>query len=426
MGRIDDSHLLGMLQSGYAIPPLSVIALRLLEVASSEDASNEEIVELIQQDPSLTVRLLNLSNSASFGPGSPIATLSRAVIRLGFNQIKLMALSISLRDAFPMGKVEQFDYEQFWRVSLYRGLIAKSLASQSKGAHPEEAFLGGLTMEIGLPILFDLCMRGNGAHFSLDVEPLEELLEKEKATYGLSHREAGEAALRFWRFPEHIIACQKVHSENLGPISTGLWSVCRLARLFSRIILKGPRAFGSFYAEAESDLGLSYEEIHEAVFNTLAEVEKVAQGFKLNIDGQKDIIGILENANHALVRISRTISQYPAAENRNLPSFASLDAKDRRVKDTLQAVAHEIRNPLTAVGGFARRLAATLDPASESGKYAKVILDEALRLEKVLSQIPEETFHPASGQRGQDFTRRREVAKEDPSRGDAESAELNN
>ncbi len=396
MGRIEATRLLQMLESGYAIPPLSVIALRLLEVASSENASNEQIVGLIEQDPSLTVRLLNLSNSAFFGKGTPIATLPRAVMVLGHNQIKLMALSVSLHDAFPMGKVEQFDYELFWRVSLYRGLIAKSLADQSKAAHPEEAFLGGLTMEIGLPILFDLCMRGHPDQFSLDLEPLEELLEKERACYGLNHREVGAAALRFWRFPEHIVACQALHPEDHDPNYSRLRAVCRLARLFSRVILKAPRAFGSFYSQAESVLGLSQEDIHEAVFKTLAEVEKIAQGFKLQIDGQKDIIGVLQNAQQALVRIFQTISQYHEEGPQCLPAFASIDKEDRSVKYTLQAVAHEIRNPITAVGGFARRLAASLDPESESAKYAKVILDEALRLEKVLFQIPEQMLHSAS------------------------------
>jgi len=397
MDRIDADQLLWMLQSGYAIPPLSVIAHRLLETASKEDASNEQVVELIEQDPSLTVRLLNLSNSAFFGAGSPISTLPRAVLRLGHNQIRLMALSISLRDAFPMGKVDQFDYELFWRVSLYRGLIAKSLASRSKAAHPEEAFLGGLTMEIGLPILFDLCIRGKNGRFSLDIEPLEQVLEDEKNRYGLNHREVGAAALKFWKFPEHIIACQNLSFENSNSNPSRLWAVCRLARLFSQVISKGPQSFGSFYSEAETVLGLTQEEIHEAVLNTFAEVEEIARGFKLRIDHQDDIIDILENANRALVRISQTISQHSMeGYHKVLPSFASIDQKDPCVKDTLQAVAHEIRNPLTAVGGFARKLAVTLDPESEPGKYAKVILDEAQRLEKILSGIPEQTSHSAS------------------------------
>ena len=397
MDRIDADHVFRMLESGYALPPLSVIALKLLEVASNEDASSEQIVTIIEQDPSLTVRLINLSNSVFFGTASPAATLSRAVMKLGHNQIKLMALSISLRDAFPMGKVDQLDYELFWRVSLYRGLIAKSLAQQSKAANPEEAFLCGLTMEIGLPILFDLCIRHDPCRFSLDLEPLEELLEKERACYGLNHREVGAAALKFWKFPELIAACQEVHLENLNADSSRLWAVCRLARLFSQVIVKGHQAFDSFYSEAETVLGLSQENIHEAVFKTLAEVEEIAHGFKLQIDRQKDIIGILEDANQALVRISRTISQYPLeGHQKHLPSFASIDRKDRCVNDTLQAVAHEIRNPLTAVGGFARRLAVSLDPESQSGKYARVILDETLRLEKILSEIPEQSLHPAS------------------------------
>jgi hypothetical protein len=296
-----------------------------------------------------------------------------------------------------MGKVGQFDYELFWRVSLYRGLIAKSLAQQSKGANPEEAFLCGLTMEIGLPILFDLCIRGKNGQFSLDLEPLEELLERESSCYGLSHREVGAAALKFWKFPQHIIACQEVHPANLHANFSNLWAVCQLSRLFSQVTVKGPPAFKSFYSEAEAGLGLSQESIHDAVFETLAEVEKIAQGFKLRIDREKDIIGILENAKQALVRISQTVSQYPAQGHpKNLPSFDSIDREDRCVKDALEAVAHEIRNPLTAVGGFARRLAVSLDPDSQSGKYARVILDEALRLEKILSEMPEQSLRSAS------------------------------
>jgi signal transduction histidine kinase len=50
------------------------------------------------------------------------------------------------------------------------------------------------------------------------------------------------------------------------------------------------------------------------------------------------------------------------------------------VARTLQAVAHETRNPLTAVGSFAGRLAVSLDPFSQSDKYAKVIMQETLKL----------------------------------------------
>jgi HD-like signal output (HDOD) protein len=389
---IDDSvqKIIRKLESGYALPPLSALAVKLLELASDEDASIEQMVMLIEKDPSLTVRLLNLANSSSFGTGRPAASLSNAVMRLGFNQIKLMALSISLRGAFPMGRVEQFDYEMFWRVSLYRGLIAKALARRSRVVHPAEAFLSAMTLEIGLPILFDLFVKGRPGRFELDLEPLDELLANERAAYGIDHRQVGAAALRYWRFPDHIVACQRFHGEAADlPGNSALCALCYLARLFSKILLKAPGAFRAFYAEAGRILRLSHEDLHEIVVETFAEVEAIAQGLKLEIDKEKDLMEVMEKANRALVRISRKISQFSEEQvHEYLPSFASIDQKEKVVTDTLQAVAHEIRNPLTAVGGFARRLAVSLDPCSQSGKYAKVILEEALRLEQVLSRMP--------------------------------------
>ncbi len=79
-------------------------------------------------------------------------------------------------------------------------------------------------------------------------------------------------------------------------------------------------------------------------------------------------------------RILRTIQA-------SLPSFEALNERQRIVEDTLQAVAHEIRNPLLAVGGFARKLARSLEPDTKGGEYVRIILEEASRLEKALSEM---------------------------------------
>ncbi|MDR3567995.1 MAG: HDOD domain-containing protein [Syntrophobacteraceae bacterium] len=377
--------ILKKLQSGYCLPPLSAVALSLLELASDENATNAQLVGLIEKDPSLIVRVLTLANSSFCSEGAPATTLSRAVLKLGSEQVRLMALSISLRGAFPFGKVEQFDYELFWRVSLYRGLIAKGLAQRSGAANPEEAFLCGLTMEIGMPILFDLLIKGQPEQFDLCFEPLEEVLEKERHCLGIDHRMTGAAALAHWRFAEQIIECQSAgEAEGAGQGRSALPALCRLARLFSRILLRAPVGFRPFYAEAYRLLGLDHEDVHEILLSTFSEVEEAAKSLRVEVDKDKDILTVMERANGALAQISSKI--YRTRDSRKtLPTFDSLCQGEKTVTETLQAVAHEVRNPLTAVGGFARRLAASLDPGSQAGKYARVILEEAQRLEKALS-----------------------------------------
>jgi signal transduction histidine kinase len=50
-------------------------------------------------------------------------------------------------------------------------------------------------------------------------------------------------------------------------------------------------------------------------------------------------------------------------------------------------IAHEIRNPLTSVGGFARRLDKALPEDTKEKDYANIIIAETTRLEKILKNI---------------------------------------
>ena len=50
-------------------------------------------------------------------------------------------------------------------------------------------------------------------------------------------------------------------------------------------------------------------------------------------------------------------------------------------------IAHEIRNPLTSVGGFARRLDKTIPEDTKEKEYTRIIIAETTRLEKILKNI---------------------------------------
>jgi len=179
------SKLLKQLESGYSLPALSPVAMKLVELASDEKSSSMDLVNLIDKDPPLAARLLKLANSAFFSSRNPVSALNQAVVRIGFNRLRVMALSVSLRDTFPMGKVGPLNYEKFWTISLYRALISKSLADALKSSNTDEAFTSGLLMEIGLLIFFDIFIKGKNEEVSLDLESIEDLLAWERDKYSL-------------------------------------------------------------------------------------------------------------------------------------------------------------------------------------------------------------------------------------------------
>ena len=138
-------------------------------------------------------------------------------------------------------------------------------------------------------------------------------------------------------------------------------------------------------------LNLSDEVINDIILATFEQVEGIAESLKLELNKERDLLELIEKANQSLGKVSEKISTYQDALSQYaLPTFEALRSREKQssvVEYTMQAVAHEIRNPLTAVAGFARRLSKTLDPASESGKYAGIILEESKRLETALNEM---------------------------------------
>src|SRR5208337_5148770 len=125
MEQLTEKEIIEKIRSGYSLPSLSAVAIKLVEIASNEYSSMSEMVKLIEKDPGLAARLIRIANSAFFSAAEPISSIEQSVMRVGSNHLRVMALSLSLRDTFPMGRVGPMDFEKFWRSSLYRALIAK-------------------------------------------------------------------------------------------------------------------------------------------------------------------------------------------------------------------------------------------------------------------------------------------------------------
>jgi HD-like signal output (HDOD) protein len=138
------------------MPSLSTTVVKVLETCNDPLASANDLKRVISLDPVLTGRVLKLINSAYFALGKSITSLPRAIIMLGVNTVKNLALSFAiLKNMKGNGSFSAFTTEEFWLHCLGVGVVAKSLAAV-KGLLPaeqEEYFVAGLLHDLGkLPL----------------------------------------------------------------------------------------------------------------------------------------------------------------------------------------------------------------------------------------------------------------------------------
>ena len=109
-----------------------------------------DLGRVIGRDTGLTARLLKIVNSAFYGFQSRIETVSRAVTIIGMRELRGLVLAASAIEAFSKVPNKVLNMANFWRHSVYCGVVAQLLAERSNVLHAERLFVAGLLHDIGL------------------------------------------------------------------------------------------------------------------------------------------------------------------------------------------------------------------------------------------------------------------------------------
>ena len=402
MAKKTKTQLLETIANSDALPALSPLAIQLIELAADDRSSAMDLAAVIEKDPGLTTRLLKTVGSAFFTRPESVTSIAQAVVLVGFKKVRMMALSLSLRHAFPMDKSKGMDFQLFWKMSLYRALMAKDLVQarpSTENLGPEEAFMAGLIAEIGMLLLFSYWADTREKGFPKGDLSLDKIIPWEEKTFGVNHRELGSMVLQRWRFPENLVECQRCFGGNaLKAHAPALCKTVELARRATDVVFGETAALHTFQALVQEKMGLDPGTVNSILARAFGEVEELAQQLLLKVDSQEDILAVMEKANQALVRINSSMETaftglLDQANQINQPLDTESKEQSERQKDilqnTLDAVAHEIRNPLLAIGGFSKRLAREAGGKGQGSEYAKIIAEESARLEGILQEVTE-------------------------------------
>jgi HD-like signal output (HDOD) protein len=286
-----------------AIPSLSAVALELINAAADEKTSARDLASIIQRDPGLATRLLKVVNSVSFATRTAVSSVSQAVVNLGFKRVRMMALSLSLRDTFPFGRIGNMDYDYFWRTSLYRALIGRNLvkASTDCPVDPEEAFFAGLTLEVGVLLLYQggLSAEHKKSFPGLN-QPLEEILQWEEKIVGINHRDLGNIALQHWGFPESMAECQRFMGDSaLEPERSFLCVVVEMARRATAYVFGESSDPSVFHEKARRLLVLDSDTTDSLLAETFRNVEDMAAYLQISLDSHAGLLEALQKRKQA-------------------------------------------------------------------------------------------------------------------------------
>lgn len=197
-----------IIQQLNGLPTLPAVAARLLQITVRNDTQAHEVVQLIESDPALASRIITMSTRAGTGIKKQSASLSKAVVLLGFDAVRNAVLSIKVFEALggPQHKPESdFDRTAFWKHSLAVACAAKLLIPHiDRRVDPEEAFLCGLLHDMG-KVALDACLPKSFARVvQLTDSSRGNIAEIEQKILGIDHTVVGKRLAEKWDLPESI------------------------------------------------------------------------------------------------------------------------------------------------------------------------------------------------------------------------------
>ncbi len=179
---------------------------------SSVSASAESLQHIIKGDPVLTAKVMKIANSPVYSGGIEISSLSRAIVTVGFEEVRNIVVGLSLSGLFcdDLG-FDEFDAVDIWLHSIGVATCAKMIAEQVDGLEPEELFTVGMLHDLGR-LLFCLYFPDELRDILANVSDTKTLSEAEQE-YGLAHSEIGAYLAHRWNLGPFIVNSVRYHHD---------------------------------------------------------------------------------------------------------------------------------------------------------------------------------------------------------------------
>lgn len=208
------ARVMEIVKKTSTIATLPEVTAKIITTVEDPRSTASKLHQIIAHDPALVTRILKVVNSAFYGLPGQIGSVERAIVLLGLNAIKNIAVAASIGQLFRMAKIcEGFSAKDLWTHCIAVGVCARDLAKQMKLPIADEAFLAGMIHDVGILLqlqtspeqIRQVCEAAKGDRDFCDLE---------REIIGIDHQQLGAALCEQWKFPH---SCQLVAGNHHNP-----------------------------------------------------------------------------------------------------------------------------------------------------------------------------------------------------------------
>src|SRR5262245_3973147 len=181
--------------------------LQARELRAGPQSTRQDLHKVISNDPALCTRILKVVNSSFYGLPGQIGSINRAIVMLGLNAVKNIAIAASLAKLFRGGDLTpNFSAKSLWTHSVITAATAKMLSDRIGLSVSDEAFLSGLMHDIGIMVemqwdrarLIEVIQKLGADSAGV---PAVEMTGIEQEILGANHQHFGAGLCGKWKFP---------------------------------------------------------------------------------------------------------------------------------------------------------------------------------------------------------------------------------
>ena len=224
------------------MPALPNVVAKLTRMISNPKTTAADINDTLSSDPGLVTKILKLVNSPYFGFSRRITSITNAVVILGYNQVRNLALSAFIFDKFAdSGKGALFDVKGFWKHSIGTAFIGSRLAASIDPKLEEDGFICGLLHDLGKFVMLQRAEPHMAKVMTLVRKRDILFYAAEQECLGYNHAQLGAAVMERWNLPETLVEVVKNHHtpEAAPETARALTCVTSLADIVARSMVMG-------------------------------------------------------------------------------------------------------------------------------------------------------------------------------------------